>query len=71
MHHFLAVLILFMAPTPDHPQSSIAMSGFKADSLAECEIRLGPTISSLSQKPGVQLVRGICLDVTNPAEKPV
>lgn len=69
MHVFLAVLIIFLSPTPANPSGAVQMSGFKADSYQECVARLPSTISVLEQRPGVERVDGTCLTADGPERK--
>lgn len=69
MHTFLAILVIFMAPTPADPHGHVALSGFKADSMEQCYAKLGPTISSISQMTGVAHVDGLCVSAENPNDK--
>lgn len=67
MPHFLAILIIFVTMPGGKPE--VHMSGYQAESLEDCQAKIGPTISSISQMPGVTYVKGACLVVVDPEEK--
>ena len=71
MHVFLAILAIFMAPTPGHP-AQIVIGHFPAASMEACRAELGLAANSISQKPEVSYVEPIgCADLSNPNDKGV
>lgn len=68
MIHFIAVIIIFLAPVNGKP-GEMKMMGFEAHSIAECQEAVMVVKSELMQNPMVADVEVDCGAVPNRAEK--